>query len=88
MYDSFENGKEVPGRINYVNLFSLITWIFLLIACINFMNLSTACSEQRARVVGVRKVLSAGKRKLIFQFIGESLIMALLSAFIVVINPS
>lgn len=52
------------------------------------MNLSTACSEQRARVVGVRKVLSAGKRKLIFQFIGESLIMALLSAFIVVINPS
>ncbi len=85
LYDSFENGKEVAGRIKYVNLFGLIAWIILIIACINFMNLSTARSEHRAREVGVRKVLGAGKQKLIFQFIGESLIMALLSAFIAVI---
>ncbi|HSN10136.1 MAG TPA: FtsX-like permease family protein, partial [Hanamia sp.] len=55
------------------------------IACINFMNLSTARSEQRAREVGVRKVLGAGKGKLIGQFISESLVMALLSAFLAVI---
>lgn len=85
LYDSFENGKEIPGRIKYVNLFSLIAWIILIIACINFMNLSTARSEQRAREVGVRKVLGAGKGKLIGQFIGESLIMALISAIIAVI---
>jgi putative ABC transport system permease protein len=84
LYDSFENGKEVPGRIKYVNLFSLIAWIILIIACINFMNLSTARSEQRAREVGVRKVLGAGKGKLIGQFIGESLILALVSAVIAV----
>lgn len=80
LYDVFDNGKEVPGRIKYVNLFSMIAWIILLIACINFMNLSTARSEQRAREVGVRKVLGAGKGKLIGQFIGEALVMALLSA--------
>ena len=85
MYDSFENGKEIPGRIKYVNLFGLIAWIILIIACINFMNLSTARSEQRAREVGVRKVLGAGKGKLKGQFIGESLIMALISAIIAVI---
>lgn len=42
LYDSFENGKEIQGRIKYVNLLSLIAWIILIIACINFMNLSTA----------------------------------------------
>jgi predicted permease len=84
LYDSFQNGKEVEGKIKYVHLFSLIAWIILIIACINFMNLSTARSEQRAREVGVRKVLGAGKRKLVAQFIGESLIMALIAACIAV----
>jgi putative ABC transport system permease protein len=85
LYDNFVNGKEVQGRIKYVNLFSLIAWIILIIACINFMNLSTARSEQRAREVGVRKVLGAGKRKLITQFIGESIFMALLSTLLAVV---
>jgi len=84
LYDNFENGKEIQGRIKYVHLFSLIAWIILIIACINFMNLSTARSEQRAREVGVRKVLGAGKVNLISQFIGESLIMALISAGVAV----
>lgn len=84
LYDSFKDGKEVDGRIKYVHLFSLIAWIILLIACINFMNLSTARSEQRAREVGVRKVLGAGKGKLIGQFMAEALVMALLSAAIAV----
>jgi putative ABC transport system permease protein len=85
LYDSWQNGKEVEGRIKYVKLFSLIAWIILIIACINFMNLSTARSEQRAKEVGVRKVLGAGKNKLIFQFIGESLMMAFLSAIFSVV---
>ncbi len=84
LYDSFENGKELPGRIKYVNLFSLIAWIILIIACINFMNLATARSEQRAREVGVRKVLGAGKGELIGQFIGESLMMSFISALLAV----
>lgn len=84
MYDSFVDGKEVPGRIKYVNLFSLIAWIILIIACINFMNLATARSEQRAREVGVRKVLGSGKRTLILQFIGESMVMSFISALLAV----
>lgn len=85
MYDSFINGKEVPGRIKYVNLFSLIAWIILIIACINFMNLATARSEQRAREVGVRKVLGAEKKRLILQFIGESMVMSFISTLLAVI---
>ncbi|MEO6905066.1 MAG: ABC transporter permease [Ginsengibacter sp.] len=84
LYDSWKDGKEVSGRIKYVNLFSLIAWIILIIACINFMNLSTARSEQRAREVGVRKVLGAGKGKLVGQFIGESLVLALISAVVAI----
>ena len=82
MYDNFDNGKEIPGRIKYVHLFSLIAWIILIIACINFMNLSTARSEQRAKEVGVKKVMGAGKMKLISQFIGESVFTSLLSALL------
>ena len=85
LYDSFDKtGNEIAGRIKYVHLFSLIAWIILIIACISFMNLATARSEQRAREVGVRKVLGAGKRKLIAQFIGESLMMAFISTLIAV----
>jgi putative ABC transport system permease protein len=81
LYNSFENGlKTGGGRIEYVRLFSTIAWIILFIACINFMNLATARSEKRAREVGVRKVLGAGKRRLIIQFIGEALFIALLAS--------
>ena len=84
--DDFENGSQTGGgQIEYVHLFSIIAWIILLIACINFMNLATARSEKRAREVGVRKVLGAGKQNLIFQFIGEAILMALLSAILAVI---
>ena len=66
LYNNFDTMvKKRKARLKYVNLFSLIAWIILIIACINFMNLATARSEQRAREVGVRKVLGAGKRKLI-----------------------
>ena len=72
----FKDGKNVGGMIEYVRLFSIIAIIILLIACVNFMNLSTARSEKRAREVGVRKTLGCGKRQLIFQFFSESMILA------------
>lgn len=73
---NFEGGKQVGGQIVYVRLFALIAIIILLIACINFMNLSTARSEKRANEVGVRKVLGSGKKALISQFMAEALITA------------
>ncbi|HEY4875998.1 MAG TPA: ABC transporter permease, partial [Puia sp.] len=80
LYNDFQNGKQTGGgQIEYVRLFSIIAWVILLIACINFMNLATARSEKRAREVGVRKVLGAGKKRLISQFISEALLMAFLS---------
>ena len=89
LYDDFENGKQTGGgQIDYVRLFSIIAWIILFIACINFMNLATARSEKRAREVGVRKVLGAGKKSLVLQFIGEALLMALLAAIVAVIIMS
>ncbi|TMI81334.1 MAG: FtsX-like permease family protein, partial [Bacteroidetes bacterium] len=75
----FEEGKQVGGRIQHVRMFSIIAWIILLIGCINFMNLATARSEKRAREVGVRKVLGAGKRNLIIQFLGEAVMISFLS---------
>ncbi len=86
LYDQFENGKATGGgQITYVHLFSVIAWIILFIACINFMNLATARSEKRAREVGVRKVLGAEKKTLIAQFIGEALFMAAFSALIAIL---
>ena len=81
----FDNGKQTGGgRIAYVHLFSVIAWIILFIACINFMNLATARSEQRAKEVGVRKVLGAGKGSLISQFMGEALVMSVLATAVAV----
>ncbi|MEO6977592.1 MAG: ABC transporter permease, partial [Mucilaginibacter sp.] len=83
LYDDFKDGKMTGGgQIENVRMFTLIAWIILFIACINFMNLATARSEKRAREVGVRKVLGAAKKLLVMQFIGEALFMALVSAVV------
>jgi ABC-type antimicrobial peptide transport system permease subunit len=76
LYSDFKDGKNVGGIIEYVRLFSIIGMIILLIACVNFMNLSTARSEKRAKEVGIRKTLGSEKRQLIFQFFLESMILA------------
>ncbi|MBO9659275.1 MAG: ABC transporter permease, partial [Chitinophagaceae bacterium] len=76
LYSRFENGAISGGRIDEVRMFGIIAGFILLIACINFMNLSTARSEKRAKEVGIRKVTGAGKASLVLQFIGESVIVA------------
>jgi len=73
------------GNIQYVYIFSAIAIFILLIACVNFMNLSTARSANRAREVGVRKVLGSPRKYLIFQFLTESVIVTLVSAVIAVV---
>ncbi|MCB0491059.1 MAG: ABC transporter permease [Cyclobacteriaceae bacterium] len=76
---TFENGVITGGMIDYVNLFSIIAVFILIIACINFMNLATARSEKRAREVGIRKSVGSKRQDLIFQFLGESLLIAFIS---------
>jgi len=78
----FENGKPSGGNIDNMRMLGVLAGIMLLIACINFMNLSTARSEKRAREVGIRKVVGAGRRLLIFQFIGESVLIAFFAGMI------
>jgi putative ABC transport system permease protein len=85
LYSKFENGQIVGGRITTIKLFSIIAVFILLIACINFMNLSTARSEKRAKEVGIRKVVGAGKGSLIAQFMGESVMIALLAGIVALI---
>ena len=80
--DNFEDGKQTGGNIIYVHLFSIIAWIILIIACINFMNLATAKSEKRANEVGVRKALGANKRGLFFQFMTESIVLTTIAVLI------
>lgn len=76
LHSNFENGKEAGGMIDYVNMFTIIAIFVLLIACINFMNLATARSERRAKEVGIRKSVGSRRFEIIFQFIGESLIIS------------
>lgn len=79
LYNEFKEWKNTGGRIGYVRLFAIIGIFVLLIACINFMNLSTARSEKRAKEVGIRKAVGSLRAQLIAQFLCESLLTALLA---------
>ncbi|HMG93470.1 MAG TPA: ABC transporter permease, partial [Chryseolinea sp.] len=79
LYGRYENGVLAGGRIDYVKLFSIIATFILLIACINFMNLSTARASRRIKEVGVKKAIGAMRRNLISQYLGESTLTALFS---------
>ena len=82
LYSEFKEGKNVGGRIEFVWLFGIIGVFVLLLACINFMNLSTARSEKRAKEVGIRKSVGSMRSQLINQFFTESVVVALI-AFVV-----
>jgi putative ABC transport system permease protein len=79
LYSDFKNGVNIGGRIKYVWLFGTIGLFVLLLACINFMNLSTARSEKRAKEVGIRKAIGSLRIQLITQFFLESVLVALFS---------
>lgn len=82
LYDKFEDGKNVGGRIDQLRIFFALAFCILLIACVNFMNLSTAKSEKRAREVGVRKAIGSSRRSLIVQFMFESILLTTLSMLV------
>lgn len=75
LYNKYVNGKEVPGFLEYVRIFTIIGVLVLLIACINFLNLTTARSEKRAREVGVRKAIGSRRKDLVIQFLTESFLL-------------
>jgi len=77
LYADFKGGDPDSGRIRYLKLFGLIGAFVLLLACINFMNLSTARSEKRAKEVGIRKTIGSLRRQLIWQFFSESLLVSM-----------
>ena len=79
LYSDFKDGVSIGGRIRFVRLYAIIGAFILLLACINFMNLSTARSEKRAREVGIRKAIGSLRGQLIRQFFSESMLIALIS---------
>lgn len=86
LYGEFKNGVQTGGRIEYVRLFSVIGLITLLIACINFMNLSTAKASKRIKNAGIRKAIGAGRKSLVMQYLAESLLISFLSLGIAIIS--
>jgi hypothetical protein len=82
LYSNFVDGKAAGGEINFVRMLAIIAAFILAIACINYMNLSTARSIRRAREVGIRKVVGAGKGSLISRFLGESVLIAMLAGIL------
>jgi len=79
LHDRYENGKLVGGRVEYVRLFSIIAVFILVIACMNFMNLSTARASRRVKEVGIKKAIGARQWSLVGQFLSESILLSLMS---------
>jgi ABC-type antimicrobial peptide transport system permease subunit len=79
LYSNYVNGKDTEGFLEYVKMFSIIGLLVLIIACINFINLTTARSEKRAREVGVRKAIGSQRRDLILQFLSEAFLLTLIA---------
>jgi ABC-type antimicrobial peptide transport system permease subunit len=85
LHNHYENGKPSGGRVEYVKLFSIIAIFILLIACINFMNLSTAKALKRMKEVGIQKIVGASRRSLVIQYLSESIFMAFLALLIALV---
>ena len=85
LYGNYENGKAEGGRINYVKLFTAVALFILVIACINFMNLTTARSMSRLKEIGVKKSIGASRKSLVFQFLTESIVLTFLALVLAVL---
>ncbi len=84
LYNKYENGKQAGGRIEYVTLFSIVAVFILFIACINFINLSTAKASHRTKEIGVKKSFGASRKSLIAQYFTESLLLSTISMIVAV----
>lgn len=82
LYGTYHGGVQDGGRITYVKLFSVIAIFILVIACINFMNLSTARATRKSKEVGIKKSVGAARESLIFQYMAESLITSLIALLV------
>lgn len=92
LYNRFEGGKQAGGRIEYIRLFSMIALFILVIACINFMNMSTSKAFRKIKEVGIKKTIGARRESLVFQYLGESLFITffaflLASVFVIFFLP-
>lgn len=79
LYSNYVNGKDTEGFLAYVRMFSIIGLLVLIIACINFINLTTARSEKRAKEVGVRKAIGSQRKDLIVQFLTEAFLLTIIA---------
>lgn len=79
LYGKFENGVQVETRMRYVKLFGLLALVILFIACINFMNLTTAKASRRLKEIGIKKAIGASRKTLIIQYMGESVLMSVIA---------
>jgi ABC-type antimicrobial peptide transport system permease subunit len=84
LYGNYENGVPDGGRIDYVVLFSLVGIFILIIACINFINLSTAKARTRLKEIGIKKVVGANRRSLIVQYLSETMLLSSLSLLVAI----
>lgn len=82
LYDKYENGVQAGGKIDYVKLFSIVAIFILIVACVNFMNLSTARASKRLKEIGIKKTVGADRRSLIIQYLTESVFMAFIALLI------
>tara|TARA_R110002012_G_scaffold96576_1_gene232784 strand:- start:11888 stop:14137 length:2250 start_codon:yes stop_codon:yes gene_type:complete len=85
LYGTYEDGKVAGGRISYVKIFSAIAVFILIIACINFMNLTTAKSMSRLKEIGVKKTMGASRGGLFTQFITESLVLTFFAMLLAIL---
>jgi putative ABC transport system permease protein len=85
LHNNYVNGVQAGGKIEYVKLFSIIAIFILVIACINFMNLSTAKASKRIKEIGIKKVIGATRASLVMQYLSESMFMAFLSMLLAVL---
>lgn len=86
LHGTYKNGKQIGGRIEYVELFSMIAILILIIACINFMNLSTARASKRLKEIGVKKAIGAKRKTFLFQFLSESILMSIMALFVALLT--
>ncbi len=85
LYEDFEGGKNVEGKIKLIKMLGAVGAVVLALACINFINLSTAQSSKRSKEVGIRKVIGSGRNQLISQFIAESLLISIIAYFLAIL---